>query len=368
MKEIKNKIISISGEPVSGKSTVVKKLKEKYEKEGYKVHIISIGHIFRVIAKNEYRRMYPDRKNANLTDIEADKDFAAQISIIDEKVDSEVAIKGKKINKVERPNDVYIIDSRLAWKNIPASYAIRLTVDEKIAGQRVYEDSERGSEDQYSSMQEAISKTRERKFLEIERYNKRYGVDLTDPENYDLIVDTSYSNVDELAEIIIKGEEKYREEEYYPKYWASPARFLPTQLGRTTGVPSPLGYTIESLAEKIKEEGYDPERGELEIIEANDCKYLIEGNHRTLGALSAGKTLLPYRTTHKEDKFAKDIVNNLIQDRRYMEYLYDYVEGIQYYGGMLGEIKSFKNFPLEKLLSIDKVEIAQKYLKHDDAR
>ena len=58
---------------------------------------------------------------------------------------------------------------------------------------------------------------------EIERYKLRYGVDLTDPDNYDLIIDTSYSNTEELADIIIQGEESYRKEEYYPKNWASPA-------------------------------------------------------------------------------------------------------------------------------------------------
>ena len=36
MSEIRNKIITISGEPASGKSTVVAALKEKYEKLGYK--------------------------------------------------------------------------------------------------------------------------------------------------------------------------------------------------------------------------------------------------------------------------------------------------------------------------------------------
>ena len=34
LKEIKNKIITISGEPVSGKSTVVREIKELYEEKG----------------------------------------------------------------------------------------------------------------------------------------------------------------------------------------------------------------------------------------------------------------------------------------------------------------------------------------------
>ena len=48
--EIKNRIIAISGEPVSGKGTTIKKMTEMLIKKGYKeenIHIISTGHQFR---------------------------------------------------------------------------------------------------------------------------------------------------------------------------------------------------------------------------------------------------------------------------------------------------------------------------------
>ena len=69
MNEIRNKIITISGKPASGKSTVVKALKEKSENMEYTVHIISTGLVFRKIIKKEYLKMYPDRTDANLADI-----------------------------------------------------------------------------------------------------------------------------------------------------------------------------------------------------------------------------------------------------------------------------------------------------------
>ena len=53
MSKIKNRIITISGEPASGKSTVIKRLREKYEEEGYKVHIFSIGNEFRKMAQEK---------------------------------------------------------------------------------------------------------------------------------------------------------------------------------------------------------------------------------------------------------------------------------------------------------------------------
>ena len=47
---IKNNIISISGEPVTGKSSNIKAIKQKLIERGYKeenIHIISAGHDFR---------------------------------------------------------------------------------------------------------------------------------------------------------------------------------------------------------------------------------------------------------------------------------------------------------------------------------
>lgn len=301
MDKIKNKIITISGEPASGKTTVVREIKKKYEEMGYNVHIVSVGNAFRELIKKEYMKKYPEKVNVSLADIQNDKKFLSKIHNIDGKVDSEVEKRGKEINKKERPDDVYIIDSRLAWNNIPDSYAIRLIVNGAIAGKRVFNDKTRGIEDQYETLDRAIKKTRERKKGEIERYKKRYNVDLSDENNYDLVVDTSYSNTEELANIIIDGENAYRNEKFYPKHWASPTCFLPLQLGKITGQSTFEGNTIESLAEVIKKKGYNPILGTVEIIERDGRKYLMEGNHRVFAALSNGKTLLPYVTNGNED-------------------------------------------------------------------
>ena len=350
MNEIKNKIITISGEPKSGKSTVIGIIKEKYEKQGFNVHVISIGQLFRDCMKKEWARLHPEKTNANLADMQEDESFAKIRSRIDTMLDKEIVEKkGKEINSKERPNDIYIVDSRLAWKNIPESFAIRLTIDEKIAGERAFKDKDRGSEDEYETVKDAIEKTKQRKLGEISRYKKRYNVDLTEPENYNLIANTSYCNVEELADIIIAGEKAYRENKRYPKNWASPACFLPLQLGRITGMATFLGNTIESLAEDIRKNGYNPYIGTVEILEKEGKKYLLEGNHRTFGALSAGKTLLPYEVTNKDDNRAKQLT--LIDEGEfYMEYLYDYADGIRYYGGKIGNIEQLKEFTIDDLV------------------
>ena len=367
MEKIKNKIITISGEPASGKSTVVREIKNKYEKLGYNIHIISVGDVFRELVKKEYLKVYPDRKDASLADIQNDKKFMAKVHSIDGIVDGEVARKGREINKKERPNDVYIIDSRLAWNNVPDSYAVRLTINDAIAGKRVFNDKTRGSEDQYKTLDMAIQKTKERKIGEIERYKERYNIDLSDENNYDLIVDTSYSNTEELADIIITGEEAYRTGKSYPKNWASPTCFYPLQKGRETGAPSILGNTIESLAENMKKNGYNNERGKLEIVKREGIKYLLEGNHRTFGALSAGKTLLPYEVISEENA-DNTRVTGVTEYNDYKEYVYDYAEGIEYYGGKIGNINQLKNFKVQDLLAMNKMKNIQECVNSVETR
>ena len=83
MENIRNKIITISGEPASGKSTVVKEIKSKYEKQGFNVYIISVGDVFRETVKKEYLKRYPDRINVSLADIQNDKEFMAKLQSID---------------------------------------------------------------------------------------------------------------------------------------------------------------------------------------------------------------------------------------------------------------------------------------------
>ena len=348
MSEIKNKIITISGEPVSGKSTVVKKLKEKYESMGYNVHVISTGHVFREVIMQGYLIMYPDRKNANLADVQADEAFAHKRNEIDKLVDEEMRKKGIEINSQERPNDVYIIDSRLAWHNIPTSYAIRLTVDEKIAGKRAFEDETRGPEDRYKTVEDAIQKTRERKLGEIKRYKERYGIDLSDPQNYDLIVDTAYSNTEELADIIVAGEESYRTGKWYPKTWASPVHFISMQKIRECSWEK-----IETLTKTIKEQGYSPDEGILEVAENNGVKILLNGNHRSYAGLSAGKTLFPYDIVYKDDEIAKR-KEEALYAVPYLESTYDWGEAIEYYGGRIGQIENLKGFKVTDLLSLRK--------------
>lgn len=363
MEDIRNHIITLSGEPVAGKSTVKKMLVEIYEKMGYRVHTISTGEIFRKISKREYKKMHPEinEEDINIADIQTDETFAKKRAEIDGLIDEAIVQLGEEINSKKRPKDVYIIDSRLAWHNIPSSFAVRLTVDEKIAGRRVFEDKSRGNEDKYDTLSEAIEKTRSRKLGEISRYQQRYGVDLANPENYDLIIDTSFANMEELAQIIVNGEKCYEQGEFYPQMWTSPAHFLPVQEPRHLTCREAGQGTVEEISESIKSEGYDFKYYVL-VDECDGLLYLQDGNHRAFATLSAGLSLIPYDVRKLQP--GQTPIN--ISDPRYISELYDWCDGIAFYGGQIGGIKQLKRFALKDIPSIEKVPVARNALGYEE--
>lgn len=290
MSEFRNRIITISGEPASGKSTVIDKLKQDYEKLGYNVHIFSIGHEFRKMAQEKG------------LSIEEFNGYMTKRDNIDEIIDTAVAERGKEINSKKREKDIYIFDSRLAFYNIPDSFSIRLTVDDNVAGKRVFSDKKRGKEDSYISIEEAIEKTHKRKLSEIERYIQKYNVDLKDYNNYNLVIDTSYSSIEDIAETISKCLELELSNKPYGKMWTSPKKLLPLQDERDTysaGFGS--GMTFAELMEKIKDEGYDPS-SEVEVVLVDNRLYIIEGHHRNFIEGQMGKTLVPYNIIAKDDE------------------------------------------------------------------
>lgn len=288
MSKMKNRIITISGEPASGKSTVINKLKKDYEEKGYKVHISTIGHEFRKIA---------GEKGISIKELNK---YMEKRSGIDEYIDTQVAKQGKEINKEERPNEIFIFDSRLAWHNIPDSMSVRLTADRSVAGKRVFEDKTRGEEDQYNTLEDAIKATEERKQSEIERYKKRYGVDLQNPDNYNLVIDTSYSRVEDIAEVIENCLELEMQGSFYGKKWTSPKKLLPMQSEMSTIREGTL-YSLDEMKEVIKEQGYKPSE-EIDILTVDGKMYIVEGHHRNFAVGSLGKTLVPYYELAKNDE------------------------------------------------------------------
>ena len=139
MKEIiKNKIIAISGEPVSGKGTVVKGLVTQLIKDGYEeenIHVISTGKEFRnyfkeiinfiikannsenleefkknekikqILENREYRKALIEKIDLiklDIADINESQLFSEMRKVVDYLIDNDMKKTGENINKEKR--------------------------------------------------------------------------------------------------------------------------------------------------------------------------------------------------------------------------------------------------------------------------
>lgn len=347
-----NKIIALSGQPVTGKGTNVNAIIEKFKKQGYSeenIHVISTGHEFRNyfnhisefikhyqnpeelerLAQDEYLKVFAEKKEYrevlintilklkqnnidvnNLSIEEANnlKEFSGLRKVVDKIIDTRTEEIVKEFNSIERPNEVLILDSRVAFmikkkiKEALSIFSVRLISDPKVAAQRLFNDQNRGKEDnKYKSIQEAYEAREKRRIGEQKRYLKRYGVDLEDENNYDLIIDTSYSTIDDISNTILKCLDCYTKGETFAKKWTSPKMLLPLQRETTTLAKGEWGKTFEEISEIIKLNGYNPD-SEIEVVDVDGYLYIINGHHRCFGAAYAENTLIPYTVIAKDDE------------------------------------------------------------------
>ena len=171
------KIITLTGDLGSGKSTVSKILIERL---GYEY--VYTGKIQREIAER-YR----------MSTLELNR-YAETHPEIDEEIDATF--------KALRDAARLIVDSRLAWFFIPNSFKAYLTVDIEVAADRISNDRQRKNE-RYVSKEDAIRDIMARKISENKRYLELYGADCSDMSNFDLVVDTSQMTPEEVAEKIV---------------------------------------------------------------------------------------------------------------------------------------------------------------------
>jgi CMP/dCMP kinase len=172
--------ITITGDLGSGKSTVSRLL---CARTGFQY--VSTGRIQRQLAE----QMGIDTLEMNRR---ADVDPS-----IDEKIDSIFADLGKDAEH-------YVVDSRMAWFFLPKSFKVFLRADVQVAAERILSDPTRNSE-QYQSREEAVEKITARKASENARFLKKYGADCSDMNNFDLVVDTTHRNLEEVCGLIIQS-------------------------------------------------------------------------------------------------------------------------------------------------------------------
>jgi CMP/dCMP kinase len=179
----KKKIITIAGRPGSGKSTTAKAVAEEL---GYQ-HFSS-GDLFRALGKERGI----DVLQANLT--------AEENTELDNLVDARLREMGTTETQL-------VIDSRMAWHWMPASFKVFLDLDLTVASQRII-----GKMDEARLIHEHIPQDpaeyavhlQQRLDSEGRRYKTLYDVNPFDTSNYDLVVDTEANNIEQVIALVLK--------------------------------------------------------------------------------------------------------------------------------------------------------------------
>ena len=172
-----NEIITISGSPGSGKSTVAKEIAKKLG-----ARRIYVGQIRRKIAKqkgmtlaqlNQYALTHPE------TDINIDKKVAKQARALAKK-------------------NLVIVEGRTQFYFIPESFKVYIKVSVKEGARRIWNQLEKNTkskalrnEGEYKSLNALIKDIKARIANDKARYKKYYNIDHTKENQYDLVVDTT---------------------------------------------------------------------------------------------------------------------------------------------------------------------------------
>ena len=173
-------IISLSGTPGSGKSTIAEFLETKLKWSRY-----YMGGLMRQYAK-EHNMTIEELNELCLRDSKVDKDMDAYQS------------------KLGKEHDNFIIEGRTSWHFIPHSLKIFVYVDVDEAARRIFKDESERNERKYHSVEQMKHAILERMDNDLSRYKKYYNIDVYNPENYDIVIDTTGLTIEQAEEKVLE--------------------------------------------------------------------------------------------------------------------------------------------------------------------
>ncbi len=249
--------ISLAGDLGSGKSTVsdilIEKLGATYYSTGAIVRSIGQRYGMGVAEFNIYMETHPE---------------------IDREIDDGLV-------KLSTVDELMIIDSRLAWHFTEGTFKVYLSTDIVTSALRIMHANRK--DEHKGTLQETIDCTRTRRESEKKRYKEQYGVDIKDLLNYDLIVDTTEANPDQVADCIISAFERWLADRSYKSAFLAPERiYYP--------VHQPDNELVADLSSAL-------ERGEsiptVRVFEEDGEFYLLDGLESALAYAFNMSTFVP---------------------------------------------------------------------------
>ena len=191
---MKEQIITIAGSPGSGKSSTARAVASAL---GFR-HFSS-GDLFRQLAVERGESIEAMNISA-----EAQRD-------IDLKVDN-------LLQEMYRAEERLVIDSRMAWRWMPSSFKVFLILDAQTAAERIFnhlQEEGRLSEDAKSV--EEVRKSIDRRFAsERKRYAGLYGVNATDPINFDIVINTKHNDLKAVTAMLLAAYQAWHKIEEAP--------------------------------------------------------------------------------------------------------------------------------------------------------
>lgn len=265
-------IIAISGDPVSGKSSSIKKLMGMYKADGYKTEEddinkedkvivkVSAGQLFRGIAESTGIKLadlteYAKKKGntmRGLCQIVPNKEFFQSLTeeelsqSVDNFTDTHILnlIEEKTEQYKENKDAIIIADARIAGlfmkRDGKEVFTARFALQPEIAAERLVADAANRVEEvgENVTYKGAVKSVAARRTAERERFKSIYDLDLYDMNNYDIVVNTAGISQDKLVSFFYSQIKLVREGHEINKYWRSTKYIKP---GRevTDDMPSP---------------------------------------------------------------------------------------------------------------------------------
>lgn len=183
--QIKKHIITITGDHASGQGTLSNNLQAKLNYEIYR--------------NGQYVRNLAKEKGMSIIEFQT---YLNEHPDLDRDVENSAA-------KYASTHDNLIIDAKLGWYAVPESFKIYLKVDIDVAVKRAFDDATRKNTESYSNLEEAKEKILYRHREETRRWQEEYGVNRDDMSNYDLVIDTTNLNPDEVCKIVLEEYNKW---------------------------------------------------------------------------------------------------------------------------------------------------------------
>ncbi len=172
-------IITVSGPPGSGKSTLSSRIAVHFNLE-----LVSSGDVFRAMAKEKG------------VDLEKFGRLAEADSAIDKEID-------RRQVELSKTKGDFLFEGRLSGWLIDADLKIMLKTDVVVRARRIA-----GREN--LSLQQAMDETMVRQESEAKRYMEYYDIDISDLALYDLVIESSVWNQEATANVAITAIESMK--------------------------------------------------------------------------------------------------------------------------------------------------------------